>query len=257
MRGPARFVRYHEEPEQTAQAIDPEGWFHSGDLGAHRRGGPALVRGPTQGHAQGRRRERRRGRDRDLPLGIPPATSSRSSARRTPATPRSRRRSCSSGQGRGDGGGADRASASAASPRSRCRATSASSTSGRCPARRSRSSSSASESPPSWSRRASARRRSCGRAEGQARHGSCCGHGSCCAQPDGHAAIGRHPGQRVDVLVADSSVLTLGRQARAGLPPPRGESSRRPWPLRSAGRTRSRRATRPPSTTPAAAASAG
>ena len=33
MRGPARFVRYHEEPELTAQTIDPEGWFHSGDLG--------------------------------------------------------------------------------------------------------------------------------------------------------------------------------------------------------------------------------
>ena len=33
MRGPARFVRYHEDPEQTALAIDAEGWFHSGDLG--------------------------------------------------------------------------------------------------------------------------------------------------------------------------------------------------------------------------------
>ena len=33
MRGPARFVRYHEDPEQTALAIDADGWFHSGDLG--------------------------------------------------------------------------------------------------------------------------------------------------------------------------------------------------------------------------------
>jgi fatty-acyl-CoA synthase len=33
MRGPARFVRYHEAPELTAQTIDPDGWFHSGDLG--------------------------------------------------------------------------------------------------------------------------------------------------------------------------------------------------------------------------------
>ena len=33
MRGPTRFVRYHEDPEQTARAIDAEGWFHSGDLG--------------------------------------------------------------------------------------------------------------------------------------------------------------------------------------------------------------------------------
>jgi fatty-acyl-CoA synthase len=33
MRGPARFVRYHEDPEQTALTIDADGWFHSGDLG--------------------------------------------------------------------------------------------------------------------------------------------------------------------------------------------------------------------------------
>jgi fatty-acyl-CoA synthase len=32
-RGPTLFVRYHDDPEQTAQAIDPDGWFHSGDLG--------------------------------------------------------------------------------------------------------------------------------------------------------------------------------------------------------------------------------
>ena len=33
MRGPTRFVRYHEEPEQTALTIDADGWYHSGDLG--------------------------------------------------------------------------------------------------------------------------------------------------------------------------------------------------------------------------------
>ncbi len=33
MRGPTRFVRYHEEPEQTALTIDGDGWYHSGDLG--------------------------------------------------------------------------------------------------------------------------------------------------------------------------------------------------------------------------------
>jgi fatty-acyl-CoA synthase len=33
MRGAPRFARYHDDPEQTALAIDEEGWFHSGDLG--------------------------------------------------------------------------------------------------------------------------------------------------------------------------------------------------------------------------------
>ena len=33
MRGPTRFVRYHDDPEQTALTIDEDGWYHSGDLG--------------------------------------------------------------------------------------------------------------------------------------------------------------------------------------------------------------------------------
>jgi len=33
MRGPSIFARYHENPEATAEAIDGEGWFHSGDIG--------------------------------------------------------------------------------------------------------------------------------------------------------------------------------------------------------------------------------
>ena len=33
MRGPTRFVRYHEDPELTSRVIDEDGWFHSGDLG--------------------------------------------------------------------------------------------------------------------------------------------------------------------------------------------------------------------------------
>jgi fatty-acyl-CoA synthase len=33
MRGPTRFMRYHDDPEQTALTIDEEGWYHSGDLG--------------------------------------------------------------------------------------------------------------------------------------------------------------------------------------------------------------------------------
>jgi len=33
MRGPSVFSRYHNNPGATAEAIDREGWFHSGDIG--------------------------------------------------------------------------------------------------------------------------------------------------------------------------------------------------------------------------------
>jgi long-chain acyl-CoA synthetase len=33
MRGPSVFPRYHNSPEATAEAIDTEGWYHSGDIG--------------------------------------------------------------------------------------------------------------------------------------------------------------------------------------------------------------------------------
>jgi long-chain acyl-CoA synthetase len=33
MRGPSVFTRYHNNPGATAEAIDVEGWFHSGDIG--------------------------------------------------------------------------------------------------------------------------------------------------------------------------------------------------------------------------------
>jgi fatty-acyl-CoA synthase len=34
IRGPSMFDRYHNDPDRTAEAIDPEGWYHSGDLGS-------------------------------------------------------------------------------------------------------------------------------------------------------------------------------------------------------------------------------
>jgi long-chain acyl-CoA synthetase len=33
MRGPSVFPRYHNSPEATAEAVDVEGWYHSGDIG--------------------------------------------------------------------------------------------------------------------------------------------------------------------------------------------------------------------------------
>jgi long-chain acyl-CoA synthetase len=33
MRGPWIMRRYHARPEDTAQALDPEGWLHTGDVG--------------------------------------------------------------------------------------------------------------------------------------------------------------------------------------------------------------------------------
>jgi fatty-acyl-CoA synthase len=34
LRGYARFEGYYKDPEQTARAVDDEGWFHTGDLGS-------------------------------------------------------------------------------------------------------------------------------------------------------------------------------------------------------------------------------
>jgi len=44
-RGPGRFAGYWKNPEATAAAIDAEGWYHTGDLGAFGRDGMLTFRG--------------------------------------------------------------------------------------------------------------------------------------------------------------------------------------------------------------------
>jgi long-chain acyl-CoA synthetase len=42
-RGPHVFQGYFKDPEQTARAIDPEGWLHTGDVGAWEEGRLKIV----------------------------------------------------------------------------------------------------------------------------------------------------------------------------------------------------------------------
>jgi len=42
-RGPHVFKGYYQDPEQTARAIDPEGWLHTGDVGAWEEGRLKIV----------------------------------------------------------------------------------------------------------------------------------------------------------------------------------------------------------------------
>jgi fatty-acyl-CoA synthase len=57
---------YHRKPEETAKAIDPDGWMHTGDMGLIRPDGHLRFMG-RQGHAQDRWRERRSAGGRVVP----------------------------------------------------------------------------------------------------------------------------------------------------------------------------------------------
>jgi long-chain acyl-CoA synthetase len=47
-RGPTLFMGYWQDPEATARAIDPDGWYHSGDIGHLDPGGRLILSGRTK-----------------------------------------------------------------------------------------------------------------------------------------------------------------------------------------------------------------
>ena len=58
---------YYNMPEATAEAIDAEGWLHSGDLGTVDEDGYFKITGTDQGHDHPRRGEHLSPRDRGVP----------------------------------------------------------------------------------------------------------------------------------------------------------------------------------------------
>ena len=125
MRGPTRFVRYHEEPELTAAVIDEDGWFHSGDVAVAEDGRLTFV-GRLKDMLKVGGENVSAAEVESFLLGHPAWGSSRSWPRRTPATWRWRRRSSSSRRGARRRSRSSSTSASGGSRRSGCRATSAS-----------------------------------------------------------------------------------------------------------------------------------
>ena len=95
-RGYSVMLGYWNDAEKTSEALDSDGWMHTGDLAVMRDGRLLQHRRPDQGHGDPRRGERLPARGRGVPLH-PPRRRGRSGDRRSRRADTARRSAPGSG----------------------------------------------------------------------------------------------------------------------------------------------------------------